>query len=74
MAWITVGSYIRTVDRLRKDSGKRGFADTMEAEEYVSMVECLCAARIGKQLFHEILTNDVREVFRAIFLVEGHLS
>lgn len=61
-----------TVDRFGKYSCKGCLPNTVESEEYVSVMKSLSFAGICEDFLHKVLTDDIGEFFWAIGLVEGH--
>lgn len=72
MTGITFRGYIGTIDRLREYPCQCRLSDAMESEKDISVVESACFTGIGEDFFHEILTDDIGEIFRAIALIERH--
>jgi hypothetical protein len=73
MTRISVWCYAGTVDRFSKYPRERRLPDAVKSEEYISMMKRMCFAGVREDFFHEILTDDIGEIFRAIWLVEGHM-
>lgn len=72
MTWVTLRCDVGTVDSLCKDTRQCCFPDTMKSEKYISMVKCLSLARVRENFFYEFLSDNIREVFWSIGLVERH--
>lgn len=73
-AGITIFLQIHAIDGLRQYAGHGCLPGSSHSVEQIGADDLSFGERIPKRSFHEFLSHKGFEVFRSVFLVEGHLQ